>query len=73
MEKIEKNGVTYYIENDTCVDLEVPASIQELAFYDFGGKIKKISLRNVQKSFSSHQPVCERNARICAEPIFSFI
>ena len=51
MEKIEKNGVTYYIENDTCVDLEVPASIQELAFYDFGGKIKKISLRNVQKSF----------------------
>ena len=51
MEKIEKNGVTYYIENETCVDLEIPASIQQLALCDFDGKVRKISLKNVQKSF----------------------
>lgn len=51
MEKIEENGVIYYVEGQDCVDLDVPDEIKELRFWSFGGKIKNFRLKTLEKRF----------------------
>lgn len=51
MEKIEENGVIYYVENQDCVDLDVPDEIRELRFWSFEGKITNFRLKTLRKRF----------------------
>lgn len=51
MKKIIQDGITYYVENDVCVDIDIDDSINTVIFQTCNDQILDFSLRNVKKVF----------------------
>ena len=51
MKKIIQDGITYYVADDVCVDIDIDDSIDTVIFQTCNDQILDFSLRNVKKVF----------------------